>query len=150
MPFRSFETGCPRCGEPLGDGELITGQRIETCPACGGSLIAAPVIEKLVRWLARWPALPLPARDARRPPIACPTCRLPMKPVVQLGIATDVCDRHGVWLDAGELQALLAAAEEHNRETRCAECGRPTELAMAGGDLIQRCRPCARVVVRLQ
>ena len=41
--------------------------------------------------------------------IDCPVCGSPMqKKVVQNGVEVDYCDWHGLWLDAGELEGLLA------------------------------------------
>ena len=41
--------------------------------------------------------------------IDCPVCGSPMqKKVVQNGVEVDYCDWHGLWLDAGELERLLA------------------------------------------
>lgn len=42
--------------------------------------------------------------------VDCPVCGTTMqKRVVNSGIELDFCDWHGVWLDAGELERLLAA-----------------------------------------
>ena len=42
--------------------------------------------------------------------VECPICGTPMqKRVVNDGVELDFCDWHGVWLDAGELERLLAA-----------------------------------------
>jgi Zn-finger nucleic acid-binding protein len=38
----------------------------------------------------------------------CPICGRAMTLQNDAGIAIDVCPRHGVWLDRGELKALLA------------------------------------------
>ena len=41
-------------------------------------------------------------------PIDCPVCRAPFTEVLSDGILIDVCPRcNGVWLDRGELEALL-------------------------------------------
>jgi Zn-finger nucleic acid-binding protein len=45
--------------------------------------------------------------SGRRP---CPICDNPMRVETCNGISLDVCPAHGVWLDNGELPALLAAA----------------------------------------
>lgn len=42
-------------------------------------------------------------------PIDCPVCGSVMqKRVVDNGVEIDFCDWHGLWLDAGELERLLA------------------------------------------
>ena len=41
--------------------------------------------------------------------VDCPVCGIAMqKRIVRDGIEIDFCDWHGVWLDAGELERLLA------------------------------------------
>lgn len=41
--------------------------------------------------------------------INCPICRSAMqKRAINGGLELDYCDRHGVWLDAGELERILA------------------------------------------
>ena len=43
--------------------------------------------------------------------IDCPVCGTPMrKHVVGEGVEIDYCDQHGVWLDVGEMERLLAAS----------------------------------------
>ena len=42
--------------------------------------------------------------EGRRP---CPICGQAMTAQSASGIAIDVCPRHGIWLDRGELKALL-------------------------------------------
>lgn len=44
--------------------------------------------------------------------VRCPLCDVPMREVVRRGVQIDVCPEcKGVWLDRGELDKLLAAAE---------------------------------------
>lgn len=44
--------------------------------------------------------------------VDCPVCGTAMqKRIVRDGIEIDFCDWHGVWLDAGELERLLAVRE---------------------------------------
>jgi hypothetical protein len=44
-----------------------------------------------------------------RQQIDCPICGTAMqKRIVQDGLELDYCDWHGVWLDSGELERLLA------------------------------------------
>jgi Zn-finger nucleic acid-binding protein len=37
----------------------------------------------------------------------CPVCAAPMKVIKRVSLQIDVCDEHGVWLDKGELEALI-------------------------------------------
>ena len=47
----------------------------------------------------------MPARQ-----IHCPVCNAPLeKRVIGSGLEVDYCDWHGVWLDAGELERLVAS-----------------------------------------
>jgi Zn-finger nucleic acid-binding protein len=40
--------------------------------------------------------------------LPCPVCARVMRVARRHGVAIDVCERHGVWLDRGELERLLA------------------------------------------
>ena len=42
--------------------------------------------------------------EGQRP---CPICSQRMKPQLHSGIAVDVCDQHGLWLDKGEVAAII-------------------------------------------
>ena len=47
----------------------------------------------------------------------CPLCNVPMREVSRRGVKIDVCPEcRGVWLDAGELEKLLAGAESWEEE----------------------------------
>lgn len=47
------------------------------------------------------------------PLTVCPNCQSPMSEVSRRGVYVDVCPRcRGVWLDGGELEKLLAAADQ--------------------------------------
>ena len=47
----------------------------------------------------------------------CPLCGVPMREVPRRGVRIDVCPEcRGVWLDAGELEKLLASAEAWEEE----------------------------------
>ena len=47
----------------------------------------------------------------------CPLCNVAMREVPRRGVRIDVCPEcRGVWLDAGELEKLLASAEEWEEE----------------------------------
>ena len=51
------------------------------------------------------------------PITVCPNCRNPMSEVSRRGVYVDVCPScRGVWLDGGELEKLLAAADAHQAE----------------------------------
>ena len=43
----------------------------------------------------------------------CPKCATNMQKVkIEAGVEVDCCDSHGVWLDVGELQAILHHSEK--------------------------------------
>lgn len=47
-----------------------------------------------------------PPRDAQRA-LGCPHCAEPMKRELYKEVEMDWCEEHGVWLDNGELEAIL-------------------------------------------
>ena len=50
------------------------------------------------------------------PLLLCPNCQVGMREVERRGVLIDVCPQcGGVWLDKGELEKLLAEAEEGAR-----------------------------------
>ena len=52
---------------------------------------------------------PEPAPEGER---ACPACGYRMLLDRTAGITMDVCEEHGVWLDKGELETIVAKVEE--------------------------------------
>jgi hypothetical protein len=47
----------------------------------------------------------------------CPVCHVPLREVPRFGVLLDVCSRcHGVWLDGGELEKVIALAREFHGE----------------------------------
>jgi Zn-finger nucleic acid-binding protein len=59
---------------------------------------------------------PLPAKVDVNPPVACPVCNRPCDRVEFAGLSrvvVDVCERHGIWLDAGELAQAVARVREN-------------------------------------
>lgn len=101
------------------------------CPACGGLFLARALFETLERRAAVEAtgagvgppaAAPRPAagRVRYRP---CPECGKPMNRLNygrRSGVVLDVCARHGLWFDAGELERVLewirAGRLERSRE----------------------------------
>lgn len=45
----------------------------------------------------------------------CPICQTAMAVEVTQGVNIDVCAQHGIWLDSGELPAMLSAARSSER-----------------------------------
>ena len=47
--------------------------------------------------------------NAQKVPRRCPVCNAALVPTKVKAAAVDVCDAHGIWLDHGELEAILAS-----------------------------------------
>jgi Zn-finger nucleic acid-binding protein len=99
---------CPRCGEPL----THVSAGVEACARCEGIWLPTLAIEQAFG-TRMWP--PGPGAWWRRE-LTCPVCQLEgqgneMTPIMHDDFVVDRCHMHGVWLDAGELGRLLAAAQ---------------------------------------
>ena len=101
-PYRSSTQAgnCPRCGNPAeSDGE---GNRLVCLAGCGEWYPRA-TFEKA------WPAI-IAGHALLQPqswpwtPARCPDCSAEMKIGYRAELRYDVCERHGVWLDAGEIR----------------------------------------------
>jgi Zn-finger nucleic acid-binding protein len=104
---------CPLCSTSLED-SVFDGVPIQVCATHGtwldkGELLA---ITEEERWkptlfweeLFRTQSKP-PRRDGRHLP--CPHCAQVMEPMPYHGVIIDWCRDHGVWLDSGEMEAIL-------------------------------------------
>lgn len=92
---------------------------VDTCPACEGIWFDRGELDLLLarggRTAADWAVL-----ESRAGPLTCPHCRrrLQRGPIQGTAIEVDFCPHlHGLWLDRGELRAVIAsrAAPEHLR-----------------------------------
>jgi Zn-finger nucleic acid-binding protein len=137
---------CPRCKGELRIRVVASDELVE-CSACEGLWIGAGVFERLCHEAHRAPVPPLPTggRESRPPAetrvtyIPCLTCgdlmtrrqfRFAGRPA---GVILDWCREHGVWLDAQELERVLAFA----RERRLAGDTAPAGAGGAGSLLVQ-------------
>lgn len=108
MAFRDRFGGCPDCGLPLTETSLqdVEGRR---CEGCGGMWLAKGAASQLI---ARPDSqLELKQSDAsthRR----CPSCGTQMRCASIAGVAVEFCPGEGIWFDRGELQRVLALADE--------------------------------------
>jgi Zn-finger nucleic acid-binding protein len=106
---------CPNCKEPLLVLEF-DGIEVDYCDDCRGVWLDPEELELLFGDSAWKEALrPAPGENLRKErEKRCPRCRKPMHKRAagaQAPVTTDLCPRgHGVWLDAGELHALIAQA----------------------------------------
>ena len=74
------------------------------------------------------------------PLLLCPNCQVGMREVERRGVLIDVCPQcGGVWLDKGELEKLLAEAEEvkytmFSTPFNCSSIGAATVLARVSAE----------------
>jgi Zn-finger nucleic acid-binding protein len=117
-PESPAQFGCPRCTAatallPIG---IAAGATIHACPGCHGMFVGARAWCTLVARpdLAQAIVAKLPARGG--PPSAlvrllrCPACPREMERGrfgASSAIVIDVCVAHGMWLDAGEVVAVV-------------------------------------------
>jgi len=109
------EHACPACHAPF-RGFAGGGGRLSECTRCGGQFVEHALLEDLLerralhRGVTRAP--PPRANPATRPVVylKCPACTTVMNRNNfggTSGIVVDVCPRHGVWFDPGELPRVL-------------------------------------------
>jgi Zn-finger nucleic acid-binding protein len=115
---------CPNCGAPLQTSAERLGVEIDACLECGGIWLDAGELEQLTTGLDPGPGegardeAELRRRVAMRPLDEaevryreCPRCRDVMTRRnfgTISGVIVDECRRHGLFLDAGELEAVEA------------------------------------------
>lgn len=116
---------CPDCGAPMVVLEL-EGIEIDYCADCGGTWLDTGELEQILELgdvpAGRLAALIEPEDAGRRGKRRCPRCRRRLAQVTigdsgtAAAVEVDRCRLgHGLWLDAGELRALvrlLAGSEE--------------------------------------
>ena len=99
---------CPRCSAALVVRD-VHGVVVAACPKNHGLFATHHALEGLAH-AANGP------HAEEQPVVACPRCSEPMTArLFSRGstIVVDVCDAHGTWLDAGELQAATAEPSAH-------------------------------------
>ncbi len=130
---------CPRCHGVLKDLSLgAPGVVVHECERCRGTFLdvhdwneladRAAAGEKLPvgQFVPLPPGAELP-RQVMLAEVPCPDCSAPMDRVtfaVRSRTVVDVCKLHGIWLDAGELVAILAFMkfrEEHGGDMPLSE-----------------------------
>lgn len=105
---------CPRCGTPL---ELFRqhGEEYDLCPRCGGLWLDRSEFRRATRE-SNVHRMETPPGDYQREGLEDPGAYLPCVRCGALmnrknfgrisGVLIDECVRHGVWLDAGELEKI--------------------------------------------
>lgn len=105
---------CPRCNVPLKTVEA-GGVQVDMCPQCEGSWYDLAELNRMFALQDRTlqpSGLAVPrtrAADLDRP-VACLKCSQEMERGRYLSdcdVLVDRCPEHGIWLDGGELKALL-------------------------------------------
>lgn len=90
--------------------------RVERCSACNGVWFDAKEFERLSIFATRHVDIP---DDAERTDLPCPACRTPMHRFFypQSASRVEMCaDCKGLWLDGGELEAIINVHRELRRE----------------------------------
>jgi Zn-finger nucleic acid-binding protein len=115
---------CPRCAKPLLAIGIAPGATIHACSACHGvflgarawcTLIARPELAKQIA--QKLTAVGTPASELVRM-LSCPSCQRQMERGrfgASSPIVIDVCVQHGMWLDAGEVVAVVEHAAYRSR-----------------------------------
>jgi Zn-finger nucleic acid-binding protein len=108
----STELQCPHCKIEL---QTVTPNGARSCPRCGGGFCSRSTLAALLRQVEISP----PAGATERPSsggagpvryLVCPVCSelmLRRNFGDTSGVVVDVCTRHGVWFDRGELGQIL-------------------------------------------
>jgi Zn-finger nucleic acid-binding protein len=110
---------CPRCKL---DFEVFRGGsgRLRDCSRCGGQFVEHPLLRELIERREVYGSVaPRVFRKANplRDPVRylpCPECRAMMTRRNfggASGVIVDVCSRHGIWFDVGELPNVLSFVE---------------------------------------
>jgi Zn-finger nucleic acid-binding protein len=110
---------CARCGE-LGLEVFASGPgRLLDCRRCGGQFVEHALLRDLLEGRQVYgQAVPRKPPEPSRPDpvryIPCPACETLMTRRNfggNSGVIVDVCSKHGIWFDAGELPRVMAFVE---------------------------------------
>ncbi len=106
---------CPRCDGALSE-VTIANEHVEACLDCGGLWMPLELFDRFCSDADLQSAatgMALPARTQREHEvryIKCPDCSTLMTRKSYsrgLGIVTDICRTHGMWLDSDELRGII-------------------------------------------
>jgi Zn-finger nucleic acid-binding protein len=117
---------------------------VDECTRCKGSLLSPRELTRIAEHVTEHEAMsvgrfvpPPPGQEIPRQTmlalVTCPGCRQPMERTNFAsygGLAVDLCATHGMWLDAGELVALILLLERRRDDPdsfREASIGSPFE-----------------------
>lgn len=117
----SMAINCPVDGTVL-EGRKISSIEIQECPQCGGLWFDQDELRRVkdqtdpdLKWLDFDLWSDHEAFEVEWSGRKCPVCGLNLAAIsyAGTGVVVDYCtDRHGVWLDRGELQAIIEALEK--------------------------------------
>jgi Zn-finger nucleic acid-binding protein len=123
-PYRAStsEHACPRCTGRIAEVELHDVSALE-CNHCLGLFLDKETVDRLTRSEGGELRLAFPRRP-REPEIEvhyipCLVCNQPMNRTIfgkVSGVIVDVCKHHGVWFDAGEINAVIDFVEKGGME----------------------------------
>ena len=140
-PDKRVHARCPRCHDVRLSPFALGPVALHVCGRCKGSFLPAAEWDALLETFAgeHLPDVLLPdetgpgsaplqpyrdvmveqagtrATDDLAQPVRCPTCEDDMERLEFAGISgitIDVCRSHGVWLDAGEIEAVIETTQE--------------------------------------
>ena len=113
---------CPRCAGTLRLRELGSTDVVE-CRGCGGLWFGIELFKRVIDDKERrdrmLQAIAKTQRSSTRTEfryLLCPDCEQPMMPrnfEFRSGILLDICSKHGVWMDHGELEAVIDWIRAH-------------------------------------
>lgn len=119
-PYRHEDrkVSCPRCNGRLAD-RSYADLAVLDCLGCAGLFIDMDTLFELRAPDAGDKRLALPKRPRAQETevryLACPLCAATMNRTIfgrMSGVIVDVCPDHGVWFDAGEINAVIAFIEQ--------------------------------------
>lgn len=123
-PIPSVNSQCPRCKSAMRQVMMDRGASIHACAGCGGMFVGARAwcmfMERPDLVTAIEKRLPKrgPSPGALVPMVTCASCASQMERgrfAASSGVVVDVCPRHGVWLDEGELGRVADYARSPTR-----------------------------------
>lgn len=134
---------CPKCSKPIAPVMSRSRVAIDRCAACQGIWFDAGELPKFVKDKKLRAALWSENLESLRPSPdrpSCPRCSIDLflGQITALGIEVDTCAHcRGIWLDGGELQALMKRDESHQKLALALEPANEAEPSA----LVQGARP---------
>jgi len=112
--FEASQPVCPRCGTGLKP-HIADDEQYDICPSCGGMWLDRDEFHRATRVSTVYKKVDV-KKEYHRPPIRSMVEYIPCVRCGKLmnrgnfgkisGVIIDRCSKHGVWLDAGELEKI--------------------------------------------